>query len=127
MPNRCSPLHFSFGVIVESILSIMFNQKKITMKNLSVTNFLKYFTVTLLLSCFQLISMGQDGGTTSTTVKTTTTEHSEWYTAPWVWVVGGIIVVLLLVAIISSGRSSSSRTTVTDTGAGTRTITTDSD
>jgi hypothetical protein len=108
------------------MLSIMFNQKKITMKKLSVINFLKYFTVTLLLSCFQLICLGQDSGTTSTTVKTTTTEHREWYTVPWVWIVGGVIVILLLVAILSSGRSSS-RTTVTDTGAGTRTITTDSD
>jgi len=97
------------------------------MKNLSAINFFKYFTVTLLLGCFQLISLGQDSGTTSTTVKTTATEHTQWYTAPWVWVVGGIIVVLLLVAIISSGRNSSSRTTVTDTGAGTRTVTTDSD
>jgi hypothetical protein len=97
------------------------------MKNLSAMNLFKYFTVTLLFSCFQLICFGQDSGTTSTTVKTTTTEHTEWYTIPWVWVVGGIIVILLLVAIISSGRSSSSRTTITDTGAGTRTITTDSD
>ena len=95
------------------------------MKKLSATNFFKFFTVTLLLVCFQLISLGQDG-TTSTTVKTTTTEHREWYTVPWVWVVGGIIVLVLLVAIISNGRSSS-RTTITDTGAGTRTITTDSD
>jgi flagellar biosynthesis/type III secretory pathway M-ring protein FliF/YscJ len=101
----------------------MFNQKKITMKNLSSTSLFKYFAVTLLFSCFQLIGLGQDSGTTSTTVKTTTTEHTEWYTAPWVWIVGGIVVVILLVAIISSGRRS--RTTVTDTGAGTRTITTD--
>ena|SRR6476660_5472959 len=97
------------------------------MKKLSVTNFFKYVTVTLLFSCFQLICLAQDSGTTSTTVKTTTTEHREWYTIPWVWVVGGIIIILLLVALINSGRSSSSRTTITDTGAGTRTITTDSD
>ena len=97
------------------------------MKNFRTINFLKYFIAALLLSCFQLISLAQDSGTTSTTVKTTTTEHREWYTIPWVWVVGGIVVVLLLVAIISSGRGSSSRTTITDTGAGTRTITTDSD
>jgi len=74
-----------------------------------------------------LIGLAQDGGTKSTTVKTTTAEHSEWYTAPWVWIVGGIVVVLLLVAIISGGRRSSSQTTVTDSGAGTRTITTDRD
>lgn len=97
------------------------------MKNLSSPRLFKYFAVTFLFSCFRLIGLAQDSGTTSTTVKTTTTEHTEWYTAPWVWIVGGIVVVLLLVAIISSGRRSSSRTTVTDTGAGTRTITTDGD
>jgi hypothetical protein len=96
------------------------------MKNLSASKLFKYFTAALLFSCFQLICLGQDSGTTSTTVKTTTTEHTEWYTIPWVWVVGGIIVILLIVGIISNGRSSS-RTTVTDAGAGTRTITTDSD
>jgi hypothetical protein len=35
-------------------------------------------------------------------------------------------VIALLVALLSSGRRSS-QTTITDTGAGTRTITTDSD
>jgi len=97
------------------------------MKNLPLANFFKYFIATLLLSCFKLISWSQDSGSTSTTVKTTTTEHREWYTIPWVWVVGGVIVILLLIAIIANGRSSSSRTIITDTGAGTRTITTDSD
>jgi hypothetical protein len=96
------------------------------MKNLSLTNSLKYFIATFLFGCFQLIAFAQDGGTTST-VKTTTTEHREWYSIPWVWVVGGAIVLILLVVIISSGRNSSSRTTITDTGAGTRTITTDTD
>jgi hypothetical protein len=96
------------------------------MKNLSVTKFFKYFIAAFLFSSFQLVCLAQDGGT-KTTVKTTTTEHSEWYTIPWVWVVGGVIVLLLLIAIINSGRNSSSRTTITDSGAGTRTITTDSD
>jgi hypothetical protein len=95
------------------------------MKNLSATNFLKYFLAIVLLNCFNIISWSQDSST-SKTVRTTTTEHREWYTVPWVWVVGGVIVILLLVAIINGSRGSS-RTTVTDTGAGTRTITTDND
>jgi len=95
------------------------------MKNLSAINFFKYFIATLLLNCFIIICWGQDSSTTKT-VRTTTTEHREWYTVPWVWVVGGVIVILLLVAIINGGRRSS-QTTVTDAGAGTRTITTDSD
>jgi len=95
------------------------------MKNLSATNFFKCLIVTLALSCFNLICWAQDS--TKTTVRTTTTEHREWYTIPWVWVVGGIVIILLLIAIISNGRRSSSQTTITDSGAGTRTIRTDSD
>ncbi len=95
------------------------------MKNLSMTNFFKCFIVTLAFTCLNLIGWAQDS--TRTTVHTTTTEHTEWYTAPWVWVVGGIIVVVLLIALINSGRGSSRTTTVSDTGAGTRTVTTEND
>jgi hypothetical protein len=95
------------------------------MKNLSAANFFKCLIVTLALSCFNLIGWAQDS--TKTTVRTTTTEHREWYTIPWVWVVGGIVVILLLIAIVANGRRSSSQTTITDSRGGTRTITTDSD
>jgi len=94
------------------------------MKNLSLTNFFKCFFATLVSTCLGVLCWSQDS--TRTTVTTKTTEHTEWYTAPWVWIVGGIVVVLLLVAIFSNGRRSS-QTTITDTGAGTRTITTDRD
>lgn len=94
------------------------------MKNLSLTNLSKCFFVTLVATCLGLLSWSQDS--TRTTVTTKTTEHTEWYMMPWVWIVGGIVVILLLVAIFSNGRRSS-QTTITDTGAGTRTITTDSD
>jgi hypothetical protein len=103
----------------------MFITKKITMKNLSVARVCKYLIAALLFNYVQLLCFAQDSATTKT-VRTTTTEHREWYSIPWVWVVGGIIVLLLLIAGISSGRRSS-RTTITDTGAGTRTITTDED
>ena len=95
------------------------------MKNLSATNFFKGLIVTLALGCCTLICWAQDS--TKTTVRTTTTEHREWYTIPWVWVVGGIVIILLLIAIVSNGRRSSSQTTITDSGTGTRTIRTDSD
>ncbi len=101
------------------------------MKSLSGSVLWKSFTAMLMFSFIQIICWGQDsqGNGSSTTVKTTTSEHTEWYTAPWVWVVGGVIVILLLVALLSGGRGSSSRTTITDVGGGstTRTITTDSD
>jgi len=95
------------------------------MKKLSVSSF-KYFIATALFGCLQLMCWCQDNGNaSSTTVKTTTTEHTEWYTAPWVWVVGGAVIILLLVALLS-GRNSTSRTTVTNAGGG-RTITTETD
>ncbi|TMI96203.1 MAG: hypothetical protein E6H06_04605 [Bacteroidetes bacterium] len=99
------------------------------MKSLSVM--WKSLTAMLMFTFVQAMCLGQDnpGSGSSTTVKTTTSEHTEWYTAPWVWIVGGAIVILLLVAILSGGRSSSSRTTITDVGGGTtsRTVTTDTD
>ena len=96
------------------------------MKSLSPANFFKCFIVTLISSCLFLICWSQDS--TRTTTHTTTTEHHEWYTIPWVWVVGGIAVILLFIALINSGRRSSSRTTtVTDTATGTKTVTTDND
>lgn len=86
----------------------------------------KSLTTLAIFSFVQLISFGQDSGNggTSTSVKTTTTSHTEWYAAPWVWIVTGVVVILLLVVLLSGRRSSSSRTTITDAGT-TRTIATD--
>ena len=96
------------------------------MKRLFAGVWWKSFTTLLIFTLIQLVSWGQDSTSTSTKTTTTTTEHTEWYAAPWVWIVGGAIVILLLVAILSGGRRSSSRTTVTDAGTS-RTITTDRD
>jgi hypothetical protein len=96
------------------------------MTNLSSRFWWKSFAALLVFNLVQIICWGQDAqDNSSTTVKTTTTERTEWYTAPWVWIVGGAVVILLLVAILSGGRGSS-RTTVTDVGSGpsSRTITT---
>jgi hypothetical protein len=88
--------------------------------------FWKLFFSILALVLIQS-AWGQDstGSSSGTTIKTTTTtQHTEWYAAPWVWIVGGIIVILLIAGIVSGSRSSTSRTTITDAGT-TRTITTD--
>ena len=87
----------------------------------------KSLATLVMFSFIQLICFGQDSGkgSSSTSVKTTTTStHTEWYAAPWVWIVSGVIVVLLLVVLLSGRRNSSSRTTITDAGT-TRTIATD--
>jgi len=31
-------------------------------------------------------------------------DNQQWYTQPWVWIVGGAIFILLLVALLKSGR-----------------------
>jgi hypothetical protein len=86
--------------------------------------FLSALTLIVFHSGWAQDSTGSSSGTTIKT--TTTTQHTEWYAAPWVWIVGGIIVILLIAGIVSRNRTSTSRTTVTDTGT-TRTITTDTD
>jgi hypothetical protein len=68
----------------------------------------------LFLSLLSLAIWGQtEGGSESTTTTTTTkstkvniTSGGEWYTSPWVWVVGAAAFILLLVALLSSrGRN----------------------
>ena len=40
---------------------------------------------------------------------------SEWYTSPWVWIVGAAVFILLLVALLSPRGSSSDRVIVKKT------------
>jgi hypothetical protein len=95
---------------------------KITLRNFA----WKTGIVWAFLMLVQIVMWGQDStGTSSSSTRTTTTTttRTEWYTAPWVWVVGGAVLLLLLVALLSGGRRSS-RTTVTrstDYGTGSST------
>lgn len=66
-----------------------------------------------------IYAFAQDNGGTSTTNNESqvSVSHAEsgnavapannWYTAPWVWVVGGAVFILLLVALLRNGNSSS--------------------
>jgi len=72
-----------------------------------------------LLSIMQLSLWAQDstGSSSSVTVhKETTTTTTNWYTQPWVWIVGGAVFILILIALLRGNSSSSdrevSRTTV---------------
>jgi ABC-type Fe3+ transport system permease subunit len=90
---------------------------------------LKMFFATLLFSCFQLVLLAQDSTSTATSTTTTSSntrvnisENGEWYTSPWVWLVGAAVFILLLVALLRGGgnnrRSDTSQTdrvTVTKT------------
>lgn len=75
---------------------------------------------------FSLISWAQDSGETQSSTTTTTTRSTdvttttEWYTQPWVWIVGAAVFILLLVALLKSSRgrdtvSTSDRVTVKKT------------
>jgi len=60
-----------------------------------------------------------DGGTSVTVSKTSTssstTSMQDWYTQPWVWIVGGLVFILLLIALVRGGggsRTDVHRTTI---------------
>ena len=57
-----------------------------------------------------VIAMAQDEGgvavNKSTTQTTTTTTTQDWYTQPWVWIVGGLVFILLLIALVRGGSGS---------------------
>lgn len=85
---------------------------------------IRYKALLLLLavSLYQTILFAQD--TTKTKITTTSTVTNEWYTEPWVWVVGGVVFILLLVALV---RGNSSKSTNTDRVTVTKTVRTDTE
>lgn len=63
------------------------------------------------------IALAQDGGgtggssdggsvTVSKSTTTSTTAVQDWYTSPWVWIVGAAIFILLLIALVRGNSSS---------------------
>lgn len=89
------------------------------MKQLQKTVFIKTIIAVFFFSLIQVLSFGQDSGS-STVTTTTHSESQTWYTQPWVWIVGGAVFVLLLIALLrGSGK--------TDRVSVTKTTTTDSD
>jgi hypothetical protein len=67
----------------------------------------------------QMLVWAQDStssSSTDVTVTKTTTTTTDWYTQPWVWVVGGAVFLIILIALLrgnsSSNKESVSRTTV---------------
>ena len=73
---------------------------------------IRSFLLLLFFSLFQLAVFAQDntGGeeksttttSSSTKINVSTESGSDWYTQPWVWIVGGAVFVLLLVALLSN-------------------------
>lgn len=80
------------------------------------------FLLLVLFSLLQVVLWAQEtptneGGTSKTTTITTeTTTTSQWYTQPWVWVVGGAVFLIILVALLRGNSSDKevTHTTVVD-------------
>ena len=86
---------------------------KTTMRSIQLGLLTLFFT-----ALTAVYSFAQDAGGTSTTnnESSVSVHHAEsgpaapvnnWYTAPWVWVLGGAVFILLLVALLRGGSSSS--------------------
>ena len=74
------------------------------------------FFFLLVFNLFSVIMFAQDNtgaGESTTTSKTATTKTTdinistdgagEWYTQPWVWIVGAAVFILLLIALLRGG------------------------
>ena len=81
------------------------------------------FMLVLLFSLLNIALFAQDnqggnnntGSTSSTTVTTESTTTTEWYSQPWVWIVGAAVLIIVLVALLRGNGSDTkevSRTTV---------------
>ncbi|MDQ6814031.1 MAG: hypothetical protein M3040_09850 [Bacteroidota bacterium] len=97
------------------------------MKQISKGLMFKSFLTFLMLAFFQTIIYAQDNGGSesasgsSTTTKSVSVTSNDWYTSPWVWVVGAAVFILLLVALLrgrgdnATTASRTDRVTVTKT------------
>ena len=59
--------------------------------------------LTVLAAFLCGVSFSQDGETKKVDVNINTDGGGNWYSAPWVWIVGGAVFILLLVALMRGG------------------------
>ncbi len=69
-----------------------------------------FFAVTLLF--LQVSALAQEATTTTTTksVHSESITEGNFYTQPWIWVVGGAVFILLLIALLRGNSSSKTHT-----------------
>jgi len=114
------------GAIVEVSLSkfILSFTKKCIMKYSSKLFKWQSAAMLLIFTLMNVMVWAQDDGQTQTTTTTKSTfkvtnNTTDWYTQPWVWIVGVAVFILLLVALLKgSGNRTSGHTdkvTVTKT------------
>jgi hypothetical protein len=58
----------------------------------------------LSLLFISIVSFSQQEGGGGTDIDVNIQKEGEWYTQPWVWIVGGAVFILLLVALLRGGR-----------------------
>ena len=71
------------------------------MKSLS-NAFSKFITICLSL-LLSISVFAQEGGGADINVDINKDGGGDWYTQPWVWIVGGALFILLLVALLRGG------------------------
>lgn len=98
---------------------------------------LRAFGTFMMLLFLQTMIMAQDSGgnsggsseSSSSTTKSVsvTTESTNWYAEPWVWIVGIALLILLLVALLRGSGGDRSVASRTDKVTVTKTSSTDAD
>ncbi len=65
---------------------------------------MKKVLFTILAAFFGVLVFAQDGETKSVDININKNDGGgDWYTSPWVWVVGAAVFILLLVALTRGG------------------------
>jgi hypothetical protein len=60
------------------------------------------FAATAVLSAMSLFALAQEKGLD---VDINVNEKKEWYSQPWVWVIGGAVFILILVALLRGKKN----------------------
>ncbi len=68
-------------------------------------HYLQGLAVVLFCTVMSLTTYAQEGGGGGADIKVDINKDSnDWYTQPWVWIVGGAVFILLLVALLRRGN-----------------------
>ena len=83
----------------------------------SIASFAQRVFLLFALCMTQVMLWAQDStgssSSVSVTKETTTTTSTDWYTQPWVWVVGGAVFLIILIALLRGNSSSNKEVTRT--------------
>jgi ribose/xylose/arabinose/galactoside ABC-type transport system permease subunit len=77
------------------------------MKQLTTRLSIKAIFATLMLVVINMTAFAQE---TTTTKVDISTDSGNWFSQPWVWVIGVIVFVILLIALMGGGGSSYRKT-----------------